>query len=67
MAVNRVMRASGFRKTKEPASGDVGLIIHDGKLCMAIHTGSIWFSRDENGLIGAPLNSVWKAWRIECL
>lgn len=66
LLVNRSMRAIGTHKTNDPQSGDVGLIMHRGKLCMAIHTGEFWFSRDQNGLIGSPINSVWKAWSIQC-
>lgn len=62
VAVNRVMRAGGFAKTKTPISGDVGLIVKERRLCMAIHAGCQWVSRDENGMIGAPLGHVWKAW-----
>lgn len=64
--VNRAMRGVGIAKTSEPQPGDVGLVIRDAKLCMAIHAGDYWFSHDASGLIGAPLNYVWKAWRIEC-
>lgn len=64
VAVNRVMRACGFEKTKAPQLGDVGLVMSAGRLCVAIHAGRFWFSRDEDGLIGAPLDSVWKTWRI---
>ncbi|MBR7653291.1 hypothetical protein KCX83_13265 [Brucella oryzae] len=64
--VNRAMRGVGIAKTDDPQTGDVGLIIHNGKLCMAVHTGDCWFSHDEHGFIGAPLNAVWKAWRIQC-
>ena len=64
VAVNRVARSIGFMKTDCPAPGDFGLILHDGKLCLAIHAGAYWFSRDESGLIGAPLSAVWKAWRV---
>lgn len=64
VAVNRVMRKGGFQKTEEPKAGDVGLVVHNGKLCVAVHGGEFWFSHDETGLIGAPLNSVWKAWEI---
>ena len=64
--VNRAMRLSGFDKTSSPVCGDVGLIIHKQKMCMAIHAGELWFSHDETGLIGAPLDAIWKAWRIEC-
>jgi|SRR5690606_10530830 len=66
VAVNRVMRAAGFSKTEDPQPGDVGLVIHGGKLCVAVNSGRYWFSHDENGLIGAPLNAVWKAWSIGC-
>jgi hypothetical protein len=64
VAVNRVMRASGLRKTADPQPGDIGLIVRNRKLCLAIHTGTMWFSRDANGFIGAPLTAVWKAWKI---
>lgn len=66
LLVNRSMRAVGIHKTNEPQSGDVGLIMHHRKLCMAIHAGEFWFSHNQNGLIGAPINSVWKAWSIQC-
>ncbi|BCH32644.1 hypothetical protein MesoLjLc_45740 [Mesorhizobium sp. L-8-10] len=64
VAVNRVMRAGGFAKTRDPQAGDVGLIVHAGRLCMAIHAGSVWVSRDDSGMIGAPLGAGWKAWRV---
>lgn len=64
VAVNRVMRASGFARAKEPRPGDVGLVFHKQKLCVAIHAGRMWISRDESGLVGAPLVACWKAWRI---
>jgi hypothetical protein len=64
VAVNRVMRAAGFRKTPDARLGDVGLIFHKQQLCLAIHAGRFWFSRNETGLIGAPLAACWKAWRI---
>jgi len=64
--VNRAMRAVGIEKTNAPRAGDVGLILHRDQLCMAIHAGDVWFAHDETGLIGAPLNAVWKAWRVEC-
>lgn len=66
LLVNRSLRAVGIIKTNEPQSGDVGLILHQGKFCMAIHAGDFWFSHDQNGLIGAPLDTIWKAWRIQC-
>lgn len=64
VAVNRVMRTSGFKKTTEPREGDAGLIIHQGRLCMALHSGTQWVSRDDRGMIGAPLSATWKAWRV---
>ena len=64
IAFNRVMRAGGFKRTSEPKAGDLGLVIFDRRMCIAIHAGSIWFSRHEDGLVGAPLGNVWKAWAI---
>lgn len=65
VAVNRVMRSCGLKKTNEPQAGDVGLILHAGKVCVAIHAGTLWFSRDETGLIGESLSChVIKAWKI---
>lgn len=65
VAVNRVMRATGYRKTKTPEAGDVGLAIDGkGRLCMSIHAGDMWLTRDESGLIGLPVGAIWKAWHI---
>jgi hypothetical protein len=64
VAVNRVMRASGYKKTKEPQVGDVGLVFHKNRLCMAIRGQQGWFSRDESGLVLTPHNTLWKAWRV---
>lgn len=64
VGMNRVMRHGGFAKTSSPCAGDVGLIVHDGRICAAIDAGRFWFSRDESGLIGAPPEACWKAWSI---
>jgi hypothetical protein len=64
VAVNRVMRAAGIPKTKDPKPGDVGLVFHKGRLCMAVFDGAMWFSRDENGMIGVPSSALWKAWSL---
>ncbi len=64
IAFNRVMRESRFQRTKTPKAGDLGLVPFDGRMCIAIHAGSFWFSRHADGLIGAPLDNVWKAWAV---
>jgi len=66
VAVNRVMRAGGFPKTKAPDTGDVGLVFNGrGRtLAMAIHASTLWVGRDDNGHVGYPLGNVWKAWRL---
>ena len=64
VAFNRIMRAAGFEKTTDPQPGDLGLVLFGPRACVAIHTGTIWFSRHEDGLVGAPLENVWKAWKI---
>lgn len=50
--------------TKHPIAGDVGVIRHGERVCAAIHLGTCWFSRDNNGFIVAPLNASLMAWRI---
>jgi hypothetical protein len=64
IAVNRVMRSAGFAKTREPVAGDVGLIVVSRRLVMAICAGGNWVGRDENGMICAPRDAFWKAWKI---
>lgn len=68
VAVNRVMRAGGIRKTKTPQEGDVGLVFHaragEPILCMAILVGNIWIVRDDVGLIGVAPDRLWKAWSL---
>lgn len=64
VAFNRVMRATGFKRTAAPVEGDLALVILDKRMCIAIHAGRLWFSRHEDGLIGAPLDTFWKAWSI---
>lgn len=69
VAVNRVLRTGGFAKTRAPIKGDVGLVFHAPtgaapRLCMAIHAGIAWVSRDDSGIMAIPLDKLWKAWRI---
>ncbi len=64
VAVNRVMRKSGLKKTNSPQVGDVGLVFYRQRLCMAIRTASGWLSRDETGIFVAPISATWKAWSI---
>lgn len=61
---NRVMRTTGFKRTDNPQAGDIGLVIFEDRMCIALHAGPIWFSRHVDGLIGAPLNNIWKAWAV---
>ena len=65
VAVNRVMRAAGLSKTSAPATGDVGLAVHAGRLCMSIFDGRLWLSRDETGFLAAPAEACWKAWKVD--
>ncbi len=62
VATNRIMRASGIRKTADPKPGDIGLILHEKRLCMAIFTGDLWIARAETGFVA--VRSAWKAWAI---
>lgn len=62
--VNRAMRKAGFKRTREPKAGDIGLVLFDRRVCIAIRTSSLWSSRHEDGLVGAPLGNFWKAWAV---
>lgn len=63
--VSRVATAGGFKKTKTPVVGDVGLIINEkGILCPAIHAGDCWFSRHETGALAVTLDRFLRAWSI---
>jgi hypothetical protein len=64
VAVNRVMRACGIRKTATPQAGDLGLVVWSDRVFMAVFTGHGWFSRDVAGLIMAPSSAVRKAWSL---
>lgn len=61
---NRAMRKAGLKRTTQPVAGDIGLVRFDGRLCISIHAGTFWFSRHEDGLVGAPIGNFWKAWAI---
>lgn len=61
--VLRVMRASRLPMTATPGAGDVGLVKVKDHICMAIFTGTFWFSRDEQGCILAKAN-VLRAWSV---
>lgn len=66
-ALTRVAEIDRAEETNAPVMGDVAAIVLDGgKVCAAIHAGKVWFSRDEDGLIGAPVETtrVLKAWRV---
>jgi hypothetical protein len=62
--INRAMRVAGFQKTADPQIGDVGIAIFDGRLGPAIHAGTHWITRHNDGFIAAPIGNFWKAWRI---
>ncbi|MDH6229604.1 hypothetical protein M2281_000176 [Mesorhizobium soli] len=64
IAFCQVMRMSGLRQIFSPQLGDVGMAILDRRACIAIHAGHCWFSRHEDGLVGVPLNNVWRAWEV---
>lgn len=61
---NRVMRASRLTKVGCPTDGAIGLVLFDGRMCIGILSGSLWFSRHEDGLVGAPWGNFWKAWAV---
>ncbi len=65
VAMNRVMRSAGFRRTVEPVPGDVGLVLLDPQtIAVAIRGGAMWFAHSEAGAHGLPVAHFWKAWKI---
>lgn len=62
--MSRGMRRAGLEKTDSPQKGDVGLVLFENRIGPAIHAGAHWITRHEGGWIAAPLQNVWKAWRV---
>lgn len=63
-AVGRVFAKCGIRRTRTPVPGDIGIAVDRGRPVMAIRGQAVWFSRDDRGLIGVPLDRVYRAWRV---
>lgn len=65
--IGRAMRAAGFRPTRDPVVGDIGVIVVGPFLALAIRGSHAWLWRDENGIHSTPLSiRVLASWRIEC-
>jgi hypothetical protein len=47
-----------------PVAGDIGVIVVDGRACIAIFDGDLWQSRDEDGLIFANDTHRFVAWEV---
>jgi hypothetical protein len=62
--MNRGMRRAGLVKTAVPQAGDVGLVLFGKRIGPALHAGSHWITRHEDGFMAAPIENVWKAWAI---
>ena len=62
--MNRGMRRVGLQKTSAPHAGDVGLVIFGDRIGPALHAGTHWITRHEDGFMAAPLKNFWKAWAI---
>jgi hypothetical protein len=62
--MNRAMRLAGLKKTAAPQVGDVGLVVFGSRIGPALHAGTHWITRHEDGFMAAPLANVWKAWSI---
>ncbi len=62
-AVLRVLRKSGLPHTQNARPGAIGLVVSNKRFCMAIFTGSLWFSRNENGLIGC--RQAVRIWNLD--
>lgn len=66
-AILNYAKLTGEKPTKKPAKGDVAaIVVPPGKVGLAIHCGTYWFTRDTNGIIGLPIDrtKVLRAWKI---
>lgn len=64
--VSGAMRAAKLPKTRQPRSGDVGVVKMLGRVCAAVKVGDIWTARDKTGMLAtARPDRIIAAWRID--
>jgi hypothetical protein len=44
--------------------GDIGLVINDGRECLAVCSGPMWLAPGASGLLPMPAASAFCAWRL---
>lgn len=44
--------------------GDIGLVINDGRECLAVCTGSTWHAPGADGVVALPMDQAARAWRL---
>lgn len=44
--------------------GDVGIVLNDGRECLAVCTGAMWHAPGATGLVALPAIQVQRVWRL---
>lgn len=44
--------------------GDIGLVLNDGRECLAVCTGGMWHAPGAAGLCALPMAQAQRAWRL---
>lgn len=44
--------------------GDIGLLLNDGRECLAVCTGATWHAPGAGGVVALPMAQAMRAWRL---
>lgn len=65
-ALKAINKFKKLKITEKPEKGDVALLILGNFCAFSIKTENFWFTRNESGIIGAPLNSpILRSWTCQ--
>lgn len=62
--IKDVMSASDVPETREPAPGDIGIVVVGARACIALYNGDTWWSRDSDGFIVTGDSYRYIAWSV---
>lgn len=61
--IRQIMANSRVKRTMTPKADDIGIIIVGRRACVALFTGTQWWSRDADGIIVADDTYRYAAWK----
>lgn len=44
---------------------DIGLVMNEGRECLAVRSGAMWFAPGASGVVALPASQAVRAWRLE--